>query len=182
MSTALWLDQHFDLLLITSTVSFRMPTPSVDRPEAELERRKRSIKNLVFSNNWRLLSHFPAARYLIWLCRSNLCFMWLGRIRQLVWSFFSSFGDLTWLRYDEGDETSYYDELKAQMTEQAQVCTATTSRFTFWLKQWILFSRPWLTLHLFLSTAKSVRVPRHGWRDANTVWGIQTRNVCQGGG
>lgn len=25
-----------------------MPTPSVDRPEAEMERRKRSIKNLVF--------------------------------------------------------------------------------------------------------------------------------------
>ena len=48
MSTALWLDQYFDLLLITSTVSFRMPTPAVDRPEVEMERRKRSIKNLVF--------------------------------------------------------------------------------------------------------------------------------------
>lgn len=48
VDSALWLDQYFDLLLITSTVSFRMPAPSVDRPEAEMERRKRSIKNLVF--------------------------------------------------------------------------------------------------------------------------------------
>ena len=28
---------------------------------------------------------------------------------------------LTILRYDEGDETSYYDDLKAQMSEQAQL-------------------------------------------------------------
>ena len=28
---------------------------------------------------------------------------------------------LTVFRYDEGDENSYYEELKAQMSEQAQV-------------------------------------------------------------
>lgn len=36
------------------------------------------------------------------------------------------FNDLTLPRYDDGDETSFYDDLKAQMTEQAQVCIITS--------------------------------------------------------
>lgn len=35
---------------------------------------------------------------------------------------------------------------------------------------------------LFLFSAESIGVPRHGWWDSCTVWRIQSRNVCQGGG